>query len=111
MLKPILEDIRGQLTIIIENYGGKDLIQHLETHIVEKYKSNPFVFSLNIELDKIETYLTVVNRCGIYVKNKYGQDIDCKVLIGSYLQNHLQCNEHIACIYYESDNRLLLKLH
>lgn len=111
MLKSTLDEIKGQLTTVIENYGGKDLIKQVESYIIEKYKFNPFVFSLNIELESIDTFATVVNRCGLYVQNKYGQDIDCRALIGSYLQNHLQCNEHIACIYCENDNKLLLKLH
>lgn len=110
MLKETLDDIKKQMTNVIDNCGGKETIDNLEKYIIELYKQNPFIDSLTIELASIDGFDSLVKKCNMYVSNKYRRETDCCCIIGSYLQNYMEQTDEVSCLYDDLGNRLLLKL-
>lgn len=110
MLKDTLDDIKKQMTTVIDNCGGKQTIANLENYIIELYKLNPFIDSLSIDLNKIEGFDNLVQKCNIYVSNKYNSETDCCCIVGSYLQNYIEQDDEVSCLYDNIGNRLLVKL-
>ncbi|WP_394863138.1 hypothetical protein [Paraclostridium bifermentans] len=110
MLKKTLDEIKKQMTAIIESYGGKETVCNLEKYIIETYKHNPFIESMSINLEDIEGFLSLVNKCNLYIKNTIHEDTNCTSIVGSYLREYIQEEDKLICVYNNIDNRLLIKL-
>lgn len=113
MLEEKLKHYRSSLTSVIDKLGGTDLFIEFESVLLKKFRMNPFVDLIEINLLDLN-HDTLETKLKMYLDNK--QDFEelrvqdnLKLVLCNYIRYKLEL-QGIYCVYDEINDNLKIKI-